>query len=227
MPKTLTHAVRARRPIIASILLALAGAAISSCASTSVSGAWQADAPRNLSFKNVLVVGLTPAYNSRCAFEYSLARAISNGSTVAGISSCDVMTSKEELTRDNIVKVVAKTHADAVLVTSLVAMKMDTKEGAGTDSLGSALYKATDAGYVTGYYGGYGMPVVYGTFVTSPSITTLEGDVHIMTRLFETQGAKLIYTVDTKAKNLESRDEALLDITPAIAGRLRQEKLVL
>jgi len=220
------HALRARSPIIASILLALAGAAISGCASTSVSGEWQADAPRNISFKNVLVVGLTPAYNQRCAFEYSLARAISNG-TVVGISSCDSMTSKEELTRDNIVKLVAKTHADAVLVTSLVAMKMDSKEGAGSDSLGSALYKATDSGYVTGYYGGYGMPVVYGTFVTSPSITTLQGDVHVMTRLFETQGAKLIYTIDTKAKDLESRDEALLDITPAIAGRLRQEKLVL
>jgi hypothetical protein len=68
---------------------------------------------------------------------------------------------------------------------------------------------------------------VYGTFVTSPSITTLQGNVHVMSRLFETQGAKLIYTVDTKAKDLESRDEALLDITPAIAARLRQEKLVL
>jgi hypothetical protein len=223
---TLTHAVRARSPIIASILFAVAGAAISGCASTSVSGEWQADAPRNVSFKNVLVVGLTPAYNQRCAFEYSLARAISNG-TVVGISSCDIMTSKQDLTRENLVKAVASTHADAVLVTSLIAMKMETKEGAGTDSLGSALYKATDAGYVTGYYGGYGMPVVYGTFVTSPSITTLQGDIHIMTRLFETQGAKLIYTIDTKSKDLQSRDEAILDLIPAIAGRLRQEKLVL
>jgi hypothetical protein len=34
------------------------------------------------------------------------------------------------------------------------------------------MYKATDAGYATGYYGVYGVPVVYGEFQTASSITT-------------------------------------------------------
>jgi hypothetical protein len=207
-------------------LLILGSAALIGCASTSTSGEWQPNAPRNVAFKKVLVVGLSPNYNTRCAFEYSLARAISNG-TVVGMDSCHTMTMKQELTKENVIKAIEATHADAVLVTSLVAMKMETKEGAGTDSLGSALYKATDYGFISGYYGGYGMPIVYGTFVTSPSITTLQGDIHIMTRVYETQGATFVYQLDTKSKDLESRDEALLDIIPAIANRLRQDRIIL
>ena len=225
MPNAMLHS-SVRCLTIAPLLLLLGCATLSGCSSVATSGAWQSDAPRNLSFKKVLVVGLSPHYNTRCSFEYSVARAISNGSTMVGMTSCSFMPMEVELTRDNLVKAIAASHADSVLVTSLVAMKMSAEEGAGRDSLGSALYKATDYGYVAGYYGGYGMPVVYGTFVTSPSITTLQGDIHVMSRLFETQGAKLIYTVDTKAKDLESRDDALLDITPAIVGRLRQEKLI-
>ncbi|HEY2144975.1 MAG TPA: hypothetical protein VGH12_02815 [Steroidobacteraceae bacterium] len=226
MSITLSYPALAHSLRILPTLLILGGAALSGCASTSVSGEWQPGAPRNVSFKKVLVVGLSPNYNTRCAFEYSLARAISNGSVV-GMDSCHTMTMKQELTKENVVKAVEATQADAVLVTSLVAMKMETKEGAGTDSLGSALYKATDYGFVSGYYGGYGMPIVYGTFVTSPSITTLHGAVHVMTRVYETQGATFVYQLDTKAKDLESRDDALMDIIPAIANRLRQDNIIL
>jgi len=226
MSITMSYSASARSLRILPTLLILGSAALSGCASTSVSGGWQPNASRNVSFKKVLVVGLSPNYNGRCAFEYSLAEAISNG-TVVGMDSCHTMTMKEELTKENIIKAIQSTHADAVLVTSLVAMKMQTKEGAGTDSLGSALYKATDSGFVSGYYGAYGMPVVYGTFVTSPSITTLQGDVHVMSRVYETKGATFIYELDTKAKDLESRDDALLDIVPAIANRLREDKIIL
>ena len=218
-----SHPLPARR--MRNLLLLLGCAVLSACASTSATGVWAPNASRNVAFKKVLVVGLSPNYNTRCSFEYSLARAISDGNVV-GMDSCSTMTMKQELTKENVIKAVETTHADAVLVTSLVAMKMETKEGAGTDSLGSALYKATDYGFVPGYYGGYGMPVVYGTFVTSPSITTLQGNIHIMTRVYETQGATVVYQMDTKSKDLENRDEAILDIIPAMANRLRQDKIL-
>ncbi len=47
-----------------------------------------------------------------------------------------------------------------------------------------------------------------------------------MTSVYETRGATMVYSVETKAKNLESREQALVDITPAIAERLRRDGLV-
>jgi hypothetical protein len=88
------------------------------------------------------------------------------------------------------------------------------------------MYKATDAGYATSYYGAYGIPVVYGEFQTAPSITTVTGAVRVVTKVYETRGATLVYTVETKAKNLESRDSGLASVAESIAKRLRREKLI-
>ena len=70
------------------------------------------------------------------------------------------------------------------------------------------------------------MPVVYGEFETAPSVFSISGTARLSSRLFETQGAALIYTVETKAKNLPSREMALAEIAPAIAERLQKDGLV-
>jgi hypothetical protein len=147
-------------------------------------------------------------------------------SNVTALASCDMMTSKDELTRDNIVRIVQSSGADAVVSTALVSMEMGATEGGGRDSRGGGYYKATGFGYATDYYGVYGVPVVYGTFVTAPSIMTVEGDVHVATRVYETQGAKLVYTLDTKAKGLESQEHGVSELTQAIGDGLKRDGLI-
>jgi hypothetical protein len=68
--------------------------------------------------------------------------------------------------------------------------------------------------------------VVYGEFRTSPPLTSLSGVVEIATTLYETQGSTMVYTMTTKARDLDSRQAALADITPPIAERLRREGLI-
>ena len=63
---------------------------------------------------------------------------------------------------------------------------------------------------------------MYGEFETAPSVFSISGTVEIQTRLFETRGATLVYSLDTKAKNLDSREMALAEITPAIADACRR-----
>ena len=88
------------------------------------------------------------------------------------------------------------------------------------------MYKATDAGYATGYYGVYGVPVVYGEFQTASSITTVKGTARVTTKVWETKGPTHIYTMETTVGNLESRDTALAAIADPIADRLRRDGLV-
>ena len=204
------------------VLLGVMG--LSGCANqVKVTSAWQENAPRNQSFTRVLVVGVSPDVDQRCEFEHVLAGQIQSAATTA-IASCDVVTQKDPLTRENIDQAIVAQKADGVVATILVSKKWDTQEGGTRDTRGSGSYKATDVGYAG--YGAYGVPVVYGDFQTQSSIITLKGTVEVTSKVYETRGATLIYTVDTKASDLESTNVGRATIAASIADRLYRDGLI-
>jgi hypothetical protein len=215
------------RPLAVASALCLIGTAFLASgvqARTSVKGTWQEGAPRKQSFTRVLVVGVSPDVNQRCAFEFFMASQLKSES-VQAIRSCDAVKEKNPLTLESIEQAIAAAQADAVLATSLVSRAIESKEGGSRDTRGNASYKATDAGFATGYYGVYGVPVVYGEFVSAPAFTVAQGEVKVASRFYQTRDKALIYTLDTRATKLESTDAALHDIAAAVADKLRREGL--
>ena len=211
---------RTTRPSLLSALLLLSAGWLSASPShASVTGAWSDNVSRDQSFLRVLVVGISPDRNARCAFERALASKIGSATTVA-IVSCDVMGVDDPLTRESIEAAVASKNADAVLTTSLISRSWDAQDGGTSDTRGFANYKATDS-----YYGVYGT-VVAADFHTATSITTVKGEAHVTSKLYETRGATVVYTVDTKVRNIESRSEGLAAITAPIGKRLRKDGLI-
>jgi hypothetical protein len=192
-----------------------------------VRGDWQAGAARGEPFSRVLVVGVSHNLKNRCAFERYLAGQIASAETEAW-ASCDSMDkeAREPLTRESIEAAVAARQADAVIATVLVAQDTQAVQGGGRDTRGTAGYKATGAGWWDGYYGAYGVPVVYGEFKSTSEITTLQADVTVGSRVFETQGARPVYTLETRARQLESRAEGLSSLTGPIAEQLRRDGLI-
>ncbi|HEX9207014.1 MAG TPA: hypothetical protein VF851_02185 [Steroidobacteraceae bacterium] len=198
---------------------------LTGCANNAkVSGQWLDGAAKKQTYKAVLLVGLTPDLNARCAFEHFLARHLQTAQTEA-IASCDVMDRKQPLTRELVEAAVADQQIDAVLTTILVSKDWTMKEGGSRDTRGSAQYKATDSGWATGYYGWYGVPVVYGEFQSNATSMTMHGEVEVRSRLFETRGKTAVYEMLTKAKKVESTDVALATLTTAIADELRDAGL--
>jgi hypothetical protein len=222
-PAVSTNAVdlhRAERPrLLPALLLLGAGCLAASASHASVKGAWSDNVAHDQSFSRVLVVGVSPDFNQRCAFEYSMAAKIRSANTVA-IVSCDVMPAKTPLTRESIEAAVAAQNADAVLATSLLSQAWGTEDRGTRETRGTAQYKATDS-----YYGVYGT-VVAAEFQTSAPITTMTGEAHITSKLYETRGATVVYTVDTKVRRIESRSAALAEITPPIGKALRKDGLI-
>ncbi len=206
------------------MLVLLGSMGLSGCANqVKVTSAWQENAPRNQSFTRVLVVGVSPDVDQRCEFEHVLARQIQSASTTA-IASCDVVTQKEPLTRENIDQAIVAQKADGVVATILVSKKWDTQEGGTRDTRGAGYYKATDIGYAG--FGAYGVPAVYGDFRTESSIMTLKGKVEVTSKVYETRGATLIYTMDTKASDLESTNVGRATVAASIADRLYRDGLI-
>lgn len=208
-----------KRPAFLPALLLAGVASFAAFPSHASEGAWADDVSHDQSFSRVLVVGISPDLNQRCAFERSLASKIKSANTVA-IVSCSVIPASSELTRESVEAAVAANNADAVLATSLIAKSWETKQGADRDSQGAALYKPLDS-----YYGVYGT-VVAAEFQTSKPITTAEGAAHVTTKLYETRGATVVYTLDTKVRKIESRAEGIAAITDPIVKKLRKEGLI-
>lgn len=212
----------------AAALLLLATLALCGCGGgpqVRATGAWQEGGAGQKSFSRVLVVGVSPDVNQRCAFEQFMAAQIESDS-VEAIVSCFAVKKREPLTRESIEGAVAAKQADAVLATILVDREWSVEEGGSRDTRGGAYYKATDAGLATGYYGVYSVPVVYGEFQTAAPIMTLTGDVQVTSKLYDTRGPALVYTVETEAKGITTRDGGLAALTEAIANRLRGDGLI-
>jgi hypothetical protein len=205
-------------------LLAAAMLASTAQAKTSVKGTWEPGAPRGQTFTRVLVVGVSPNENQRCAFEFFMASRLKS-ETVQAIRSCDVVKSRTPLTLESIEEAVAAQQADAVLATTLVSRSLEEQVGGSRDTRGTANYKATGAGMAYGYYGGYGIPVVYGEFSATPEFAVAEGEGHVTSKFFQTKDKTLLITLDTHAKKIESTDAGLQEIASAIATKLRKEKL--
>ncbi len=204
------------------LLLFTATIWLSGCAGVSVKSAWQPGVARNQTFARVLIVGVSPNFNLRCAFESAFASQLRSASTTV-FSSCDMMTSEVPLTRENIERVIASVHADAVLATRLVSLDAGHQRGGSRDTRGDSLYKSTDFGY-----GAYGMPVTYVEFQTAPPLTRLTSSIHVLTKLYETRDATLMYTLDTttKSQEIDSTEATLITITAPTADRLRRDGLI-
>jgi hypothetical protein len=207
---------------VSSLILLTLTVWLCGCSGVSVKGTWQDGAPHNQTYARLLVIGVSPDRDLRCAFESTFASQLASAST-AVISSCSQMNAKEPLTRENVERVAASVQADAVLATRLVSMDVGHGQGTSNDTRGDSVYKATDFAY-----GAYGMPVTYVEFQTAPPLTSLTSSLHVLTKLYETHGATLIYTIDTvtKSQEIDSTEATLITITAPTADRLRRAGLI-
>jgi hypothetical protein len=193
-----------------------------------VQGSWEEGVSRDQSFSRILVVGISPDSNLRCDFEHFMVTQLRYAGASA-TTSCSLMSIKDDLTRETIEPAVAEYNADAVLTTVLVQSVIDTKEGGDRDTRGGLYLKRTGSGfedYYTGGYGYYGVPVVYGEIREAAVINTVEGKVDILSMLYATSDASLVYEMTTTAHDLYSRDSGLSTITPPIAKRLQGAGLI-
>jgi hypothetical protein len=220
--------LRYKNASIGATLAILGIAWLSGCAGgSSVKSAWQESSPQHPTISKVLIVGISANFTQRCSFEYAMASQIASGSTQV-FASCDTMMPNDPLTRDNIERVAASDHADAVLTSAVVSMQIRGQQGNTRDTRATPYYQVTGEGYVTGDLGAYGVPVAFVQLESTPSIPMITGQVYVVTKLFTVPDATLIYTVDTAAKSddIQSSSSAVESIAALIGDRLRRDGVI-
>jgi len=214
-------------PSLRAVTACLLAVALAACAGSAVKsdGRWAEGVAAGQSFARILVIGVSPDVNQRCAFEDSMVQALQAQGVTAG-STCAVLGIREPLTREAVERGVASFEADAVLATRPLGSSVQVKEGGTIETRGDAYYKATDWGYATDYWGVYGVPVVYGEFQTAPADFYLQGAVRVASALYRTADATHVYTVKTDAERVESRQQGMMVVTTGIATQLRRDGLL-
>ena len=92
MPTYATRPPASRRSLVAVLLTV---AALAGCANhVTVQGGWEKDAAQAHTYSRILVVGLSPDYNQRCAFEWSMAASLKTDHTDA-LPSCNMIKSAD------------------------------------------------------------------------------------------------------------------------------------
>ena len=208
--------------LVGPTLLMVGAAWLCGCSGNSAKGSWQDSAANRPTFSRILIVGISADFTQRCSFEFSMASQFTGSSTEA-LVSCNTMMPKDALTRANIDRVVAAQHADAVLTSAVVTLQVGSQPG-----YTIPYYQVVGQGYVTGPMGEYGVPVAFVQLESTQSIPQITGDIHILTKLFDTHDARLVYTVDMRAKSsdIQSDSVAIETMTGLIADRLRRDGVI-
>lgn len=197
---------------------------------TRVDSAWSEGAPRDRGFSRILVIGVGPAYNTRCRFERMMRDSL-NAIGARAETSCAYMSSKEPLSRETVVRIVAEQGLDAVFSTRLVDGSVGVEVGGTDEARGEAYYKPVGYGYGYGYsydpyYGAYGLPVTYVEFHSEAPELTVRRSVVISSNLYDASTAALVYTLDTVTYDKKSQGDVIDALSAAIAERLQRDGLV-
>ena len=77
--------------------------------------------------------------------------------------------------------------------------------------------------------GAYGVPVAFVQLDTTKPIPQITGSVHIITKLFDVNDAKLLYTLDTETKSddIQSSSSTIDTITGQIGDKLHRDGVIL
>jgi hypothetical protein len=207
--------------------MALAGLLVAACTRpTAVESMFAVESARGQSFTHVLVIGVSPDYNTRCRFERLMQDSLQSDATRV-TTSCSQMTSKTPLTRETVVEVVKALGTDAVLATRLVDGKARLEKGGTEEARGEAYFKPTGIDYAFDpYYGAFGLPVVYADFVAEQPALTMRRTVTVESNLYRVSDAAMVYTVDAVTYDKETPFAVIDDITTVTANKLRRDGLV-
>ncbi len=202
-------------------LQAMALVLLAACSTaTSVRGNWQGE-PVGAAFEHVLVVGVSANSRMRRSFELALSELIRKPGTQA-TAAVQAGEGAVAPSVETVTAMVRATGADGVLITRLVSRKVSAEE---TESrIGVKTQRPATLN------GGPGLVELFSLDYNEyedPGELTARSTVILETSLYDVrQDGRLVYTITTKSKFREDRDDVIANVTRAIAGKLRQDGLI-
>jgi hypothetical protein len=193
------------------IALCLAG-----CASTSLVEEWKEPSYNGPAYKKVLVVGASSSPARRRAFETEFVKQLDKRVGVQGIPSHTLIPDEQQVTREELARVIQNSGIEAVMMTRLIGTEQNIHYTPGTVSA-----------YPYGWYGGM-YDYYYGAWgqVSSPGYLTTSTTVRLETNVYDVATEKLVWAGVTESFS-PSDVEQLTDELAAVVLRNMSEYKIL
>ncbi len=202
---------------------------ISSCSNTKLLDTWS-DQEVKVSYKDILVVGITTNKVNRRAFESNFVASF-QAEGIESMTSYSIISQKEQLkfstdkkSFKNIVKsAIAKSSIDAVLISHVSSIETDQVYNPSLDF--QPVYGVPYGG--SGYYGNmYGYHGYVTTYVQEPGYYSDERTYTLEASLYDVKTEQLVWTTKSRTVAPESVETTIQDITNLIIQDLLSRKLI-
>jgi hypothetical protein len=196
-------------------ILLVAMITLSSCASTRFFSEWMDEAYKNKPLETVLIVAISDNLATRKLFETQFAEEFKRVGVNAA-SSADVTPTDKELTKEVIKATAEAMGMKAVMVTHLLSVDEETVyHPSAAKPVPGAYYYDFDS-----YYSRVDTQVQYPGHYSKSTFYRLE------TNLYETQTAKLIWSVSSETIDPDTVNDVIDSLAKAIMENLRKNGLV-
>ena len=199
----------------------LAAGLLSGCASTRIVGEWRnPDVEKAGPYKKILVTAITTQETVRRPFEDAFLSALAPLGAV-GVSGYTLLPSAGEADKDQLVKSVRESGADAALVVRMVRKETRSQTSVVTSGNSGAYWGS--AGYYGSYHSGwtgYYEPASVDVYETQYDVITLEA------KLFDATTEKLVWAASTETVMPRTLQKEIASYSRLICKRLGKSGLL-
>lgn len=197
------------------ILILLSSFMFISCGGgTKVLGTWRNDKVAINKIDKILVIGIAKDPWVRKMFESELKEEFSDYD-VEAVSSLEIVSPDEKITKDNFELYFGKENFDAALVTHVVAENIEK----------TRVYNYTPSYGYSGFYGYYGSVYTY-AYTPSPGYIVEQKNVNLETNVFDIHSKELAWSVISETFDAKKASDVIDPIVQLIVEEMQADGLI-
>lgn len=181
---------------------------------TKVLGTWKNDKVVMNKIEKILVIGVAKDPWVRKMFEAELKEEFTDYG-VEAVSSLEIISPDEKITKENFDLYFGKENFDAALVTHVVAENIDR----------TRVYNYTPSYGYYGFYGYYGSVYSY-AYTPSPGYIVEERNVNLETNVFDINSKELAWSAMSEAFNVKKASDVIDPLVQVIVEEMQADGLI-
>lgn len=183
---------------------------MASCASTSLTTSWT-EAGLDQSFKHPMIIGISDSQQTRRIYEKHFVAGLKERNITA-TPSYTLISSKQKMNRETVVKAIQGTDIDSVLVTYVVSA--------------DAVMRHHDSPLNTGYSGSAETHMVSATMITTRGRSSSSEVIDLKSDFYSVQSKALVWSAQTKTVAPDSIDDAIKEVTELLIDELMDDNIL-
>ena len=165
----------------------------------------------NKPYRHPMIIGISDSQQTRQIFEKHFVSELKKINVIA-TASYTLISSKQKMNRETVLKAAQGTDIDSVIVTYLVSSETEVKHH--------------ESPLSQGYSGDIEGSRLSATLVSTRGRTSSAEIITLKNDLYDVQSKTLIWTAQTRTVAPESIDEAITDVVDLLIGQLLSDNII-